>query len=189
MRQHMGGIVDPKTGEVLWEMHVPLDEQLAHYRAHPPRALAYLRATAIDVDWKFDGHGEPVNTTFTLACSCGATRFTVSSGFDEDGRPVSPVAIECAACNADWEVFDNAKHGYDAELGMGLASEPAGSDDLASDEVAPPHELVVRFEYPSDLLGRDPSDGREHNLFSWFTLLARDPSTGRLAFLFDAECS
>ena len=47
----MGGTVDPKTGQVVWEMHVPLDEQLAHYRAHPPRALRGLRDLANANGW------------------------------------------------------------------------------------------------------------------------------------------
>lgn len=39
----------------------PPDVQVAFYRAHPPRALGALAATPVDVDFPFDGHGEPVN--------------------------------------------------------------------------------------------------------------------------------
>jgi hypothetical protein len=186
----VGGIVDPKTGEIIWEMHVPLAEQLAHYRANPPRAIRGLRANAIEVDWRFDGHGEPVNSVFELACPCGGTRFTATCGLDEDGRSCSPIAIECASCETKHDVFDEAKHGYDAELGMAGSFEPVGSDDLVSTDVDAPHEVIVRFEYCSDQLGDPGRQGeREHDLFSWFTLLARDSETKQLAFLFDAECA
>jgi hypothetical protein len=186
----VGGIVDPKTGEIIWEMHVPLAEQRAHYRANPPRAIRELRATAIEVDWRFDGHGEPVNSVFELACPCGGTRFTATCGLDEDGRSCSPIAIDCASCETTHEVFDEAKHGYDAVRGMARSFEPARFDELVSPDVEAPHEVIVRFEYSSDQLG-DPTreEGRAHDLFSWFTLLARDPETKHLAFLFEAECS
>ena len=64
-----------KPGEVVWDMHVPLAEQIAHYRAHPP---------------------------------------------------------------------------------------PGGDPELA---------------------------GREHDLYSWFTLLARDPATKQLEQLYELECA
>jgi len=77
----MGGTVDPKTGEIAWEMNVPLSEQLAFYRGHPPCALGDLCATAVEqIEWKFDGHGEPVNSFFELACPCGSKRFTATCG-------------------------------------------------------------------------------------------------------------
>jgi hypothetical protein len=37
------------TGQIVWTMHVPLDEQRAFYAAHPPRALDGLSCTAIDL--------------------------------------------------------------------------------------------------------------------------------------------
>ena len=69
----MGGTIDPKTGEVVWQMHVPAAEQLAYYRSHPPRALSGLRATPIEVEFQFDGHGEPINSIFEVACPCAFT--------------------------------------------------------------------------------------------------------------------
>lgn len=92
----MGGTVDPNTGEVVWEMHVPLADQLAHYRAHPPRAIAALRASSVDVDFAFDGHGEPVNAVFELACPCGSTRFVAVAGI-EDGEVSTPGASQSSS--------------------------------------------------------------------------------------------
>ncbi len=89
-----------------------------------------------------------------------------------------------------YEIFEADEHGYDAELGAVAADEVEYTDDLISSDVEIPHEIVVRYELPSDHLGGEARyQGREHDLFSWFTLLARDPKTKRLAFLFDIECA
>jgi hypothetical protein len=45
----MGGIVDPKTGQVIWETHVSIEDQLAFYASHPPAALKALRVKAIEL--------------------------------------------------------------------------------------------------------------------------------------------
>jgi hypothetical protein len=49
--------------------------------------------------------------------------------------------------------------------------------------------VVVRFEYPSEHLGDPEWSGREHDLYSWFTLLARDPETKQLEHLYELECA
>jgi hypothetical protein len=184
----MGGTYDRETGQIVWTMHVPLAEQLAHYRAHPPRAIRELVATPVDIDFGFDGHGEPVNAIFALACRCGGTRFTATCGI-YDGEACAPISIECDACENLFEIFDAAAHGYDAELNADEVEQPEDTNDLMSDAVAWPHEVVVRYEFPSEHLGTEEWRGREHDLFSWFTLLARDPATKQLAFLYDAECA
>lgn len=188
----MGGTVDPKTGKLVWEMHVPLADQLTHYRAHPPRALETLRVTPCEADWQFDGHGEPVNVVFEIACPCGGTRFHVSCGVAEDETPCPPITLACAQCLAEHEIFDAAKHGYDAELNSPPLEQPPAFDDLESD-IASPHEIVVRYEYCSEQLANPHGDvvwrGREQDLFSWFTVLGRDPDTKRLTFLYESECA
>jgi hypothetical protein len=97
---------DPKTGEVMWEAHVPLAEQPAFYNSHPPRVLEGLTCTPIEppLDFEFDGHGEPVNAVFALACPCGNRRFTVVAHFDDD-EIRSPITIECSACERDQVIF------------------------------------------------------------------------------------
>lgn len=185
----MGGIVDPKTGEVIWTLHVPVVEQVAHYRAHPPRCLDGLRATPIDVDWKFDGHGEPVNTVFELACACGGSQFVAMCYADDHEEVCSPISLHCGACDAVYEIFDSGEHGYDGEAGDLPGDEGDGPYDLETREVDEPFEAVVRFEYPSDHLGDAQWAGREQDLYSWFTLLARDPATKKLEHLYDVECA
>ena len=185
----MGGIVDPKTGDVIWTLHVPVADQIAHYRAHPPRSLEGLRATPIDVDWKFDGHGEPVNAVFELACACGGTKFCAMCDADADHMVCSPISLHCDACEAVYEIFDSGTDGYDGEAGDLPGDDGEGPYDLETHEVDEPFEAVVRYEYPSDHLGDPDYAGREHNLYSWFTLLARDPETKKLEHLYDFECA
>lgn len=188
----MGGIVDPKTGEVKWEMNVPLAEQLAFYRGHPPRALAKLSAAAIEeLDWTFDGHGEPVNSIFELTCSCGSKLFTVTCGIEagEDVNEVAPpIGLECSACEEAFDVFDPSQHGWDAVMCGDTYDEPEAYDELVG-EIDAPHEVVVRFEHASDTLGDPDLEGRAQDVFTWFTLLARDPATRRLEQLFEWECA
>ena len=189
----MGGTVDPKTGEIVWDMNVPLAEQLAFYRSHPPKALESLRATAIDqLDWQFDGHGEPVNTIFALACSCGSRLFTAMCGIevvDGENQVCAPIGIECDACEAAFEVFDPSEHGWNAVMCGDRFDEPSAYGDLDGETIAAPHEIVVRFEHASDTLGTAELAGKEPDVFTWFTLLARDPETKQLEQLFEYECA
>ena len=187
----MGGIVNPETGQVDWTFHVPLEEQVAFYRAHPPSALSGLTARPIEVDFRFDGHGEPVNAIFELTCACGSALFVATCIVDDDSV-APPITLHCEGCEAEHVVYDRARHGYDAVAG-GLPTEEPGDDsypdDIPTDDVSLPYQVIVRFEFPSDHLGDAEWKGREQELFSWITFLARDPSSGALEFLFDDECA
>jgi hypothetical protein len=189
----MGGTYDPETGRIVWEAHVPIEEQHAHYAAHPPSCLGALEGTAIDLSGHpFDGHGEPVNTIFAVRCPCGSRLFTALGHFDEDGDyPLPPVILECAGCRVEHVVFDASRHGFDGVVGNLANSEPEGQlDELcAADVGGPPCEIILRFEFPSDVLGDPEWSGREPELFSWITIVGRNPSDGRLATLFELECA
>lgn len=139
----MGGTVDPKTGNVSWHMNVPLEEQLTFYRSHPPRALENLRTTAIEhVDWSFDGHGEPINSIFELACTCGGRLFTVTCGIDPDEEVAPPIALECAACEAAFDIFDANQHGWNAVMCGDTFDEPDISDDLVGNSIGAPQRSL-----------------------------------------------
>jgi hypothetical protein len=187
----MGGRVDPKTGDIVWEAHVPLDEQRAFYASHRPRALDGLSARPIELpDHEFDGHGEPVNAIFELQCRCGSRQF-IAFGYFKEGEPVRPpLTIECADCDLEHVLFDDTEHGYDAEMGNNRepVDHEGAPDELWWDEFGPPYALIVRFEFPSEHLGDDRYAGKEPNLFSWITVLARD-DTGKLMTLLDYECA
>jgi hypothetical protein len=203
----MGGKLDPSTGKMIWTLHVPVAEQLAHYGAHPPSMLVGLTCTATTLpDVEFDGHGEPVNVLFELACECGGKRFVVvgqvassdaGDAVDDDAAIASPIEVECGACGVSQQIFDERKHGYDGVQGNnGEAADPVcdGGDvgELFLDEIEAPHYVVVRLEYPSDLLG-DPADatwrGHEAEAFSWISILAKDPVSGLTGVLYECECS
>jgi hypothetical protein len=186
----MGGTVDPKTGNIAWEMNVPLEEQLAFYRSHPPRAIAELRATSVEyIEWTFDGHGEPVNSIFELACPCGSKLFTTTCGVDDDDEVTPPIAIQCDSCDAAFDIFDASEHGWNAVMCGDKFEAPDAFFELEGEAIAAPHEVVVRFEHGSETLGDPELAGREPDVFSWFTLLARDPETRQLEQLFEWECA
>ncbi len=192
----MGGTVDPKTGKVVWKANVPIEDQPAYYNSHPPRALAGLICTPIDPpkppSFHFDGHGEPVNVVFAIACRCGCKLFTVLAYIDDEDIQ-SPISVECSMCDWSQEIFSSGEHGYDAEVREEPLEQDEKDDDLIDELEAPeipnPHEVIVRFEYPSDHLGDPQWKDREQELFSWITIIARDPESGELAFLFDEECA
>jgi hypothetical protein len=185
----VGGVVDPKTGEVVWTMHVPLAEQRAFYHAHPPPSLAELRATPAEAKgFTFDGHGEPVNAVFAVACPCGSDRFVALGYRDEDEPPEPPITLECARCKKEHVVFDPARHGYDG-VHHGLPHEPDGElEELVWEDLDDDYPVLVRFEYPSDHLGDAEWAGREPELYSWISILGRSDD-GNLVLLFDWECA
>jgi hypothetical protein len=155
--------------------------------------LANFSCTAIDLPgFAFDGHGEPINAIFELTCGCGGKSFTVLAHV-EDGDSIPPVELECSSCNSTYVVFDPREHGYDAVIGnYGSYEVDELVQELTPDTLLAPHGVIVRLEYPSDVLGDaalSADDLEPQDLFSWITILARDPTSGTLATVFDDECS
>lgn len=184
----MGGSYDPATGRMVWTLHVPLEDQLRHYAAHPPSCLASLRCHPTEIpDVPLDGHGEPVNVAFALACPCGGRAFTVIGHLVEGELPEPPITLECGACASEHLIFDAGRHGYDGTLAGGDFDPEGDAEELCWDDLEPPHEVIVRLEYPSDLLGDPQWRGREHEIFSWITVLGC--GSGRPTLLFDYECA
>jgi hypothetical protein len=189
----MGGTYDPKTNQIVWEFKVPLEEQLAFYKGHPPGALDGLGCRAISLpDHEFDGHGEPVNAIFEVSCRCGSKRFAATGWVNEDNDIGPPVTLFCDECEEEYEIFDEAQHGYEALLAAieggvlgGREDDSDHPDDFPDPE--PPYEVVVRFEFASDVLGGDKWKGQEQDAFTWITVLARKPD-GTLETLIEWEC-
>ena len=184
----MGGTYDPETGKIVWELRVPVEEQVAFYRAHPPRALDGLTARPVELpDHPFDGHGEPVNVAFELGCECGCATFCATGWVNDDDEIGPPVTLYCDACEREHEIFDPARHGYDAEISEGASEDTEGHPDDFP-EPDPPYGVIVRFELASDVLGDDEWKGREQEVFTWITIVARSPD-GTLTTLLDWECA
>jgi len=89
-----------------------------HVRTHPPRSLRDLAPTLADADagvWND-------RVSWRLACRCGGESLRVLGYPLEDYNPrvepglfACPIAVECAACNAQHDIFDSRHHGYNAE--------------------------------------------------------------------------
>lgn len=187
----MGGTWDHKSQQMVWTAHVPVAEQPAFYDVNPPRALAELICTPTPLPgFEFDGHGEPVNAVFAISCPCGGDLFTPYAMLDDDGTALPPVVLACAGCGRECTVFDARIHGWDGALGNAPDDEPTGDrEQLDASEIATPHQILIRFEMASDVLGDPEWKGREQDLFSWITVIGRDADSQELEQLFDWECS
>jgi hypothetical protein len=178
-----------KTGWA-WVFHVPFDEQEAYFRAHPPSALHTLRCSPIELPgYPFDGHGEPVNAVFAITCPCGSRQFTAARWVNEQDELGPPISIACGACGASHVIYDDTKDGFDALAGSASPTESRLGNFDAFTSVPPPYEVVMRFEFPSDLLGSGEFPGREPEAFSWVTVLVKPNDGGPYVLLFDDECA
>jgi hypothetical protein len=173
-------------------------DQAEYFRAHPPRCIAGFAATPTELpEVQFDGHGEPHNPVFALACGCGSRQLKVHGyrwSDPDSGRAwlLSPLSAECAACGKRTDLFDVGVHGYDGEQGRNVRPRAEGTpvlDDCGrcGKLVA---ELFARFEYPPDLFVGDAQfGGREQDLFTWFTLVGRCCDCGQMLGYADVECA
>jgi hypothetical protein len=112
-----------------------------------------------------------------------------------------PVTAKCTSCGRDSLLFDPRLHGYDVETDYFLrtwqpSSHPREFECLNCRGAG--FALIARFEYPSALLedlelGRDPRYpshiGREHDLFTWFTLVGQCSACDTLVTIASTECA
>ena len=142
-----------------------MTNQFEHYQSHPPRCIEPYATQPFGLEpVSFDGHGDDsVNVGFSLACKCGSHHHLLSgltwrSSEDADPAIIGPITTECVKCKTGHVLFDTDKHGYDAELGHG--SSYASSEGTLGTLECQNHperemEILVRFEYPTDLFGED----------------------------------
>src|SRR5688500_14258299 len=123
--------------------------------------------------------GEQFGTCFWLGCPCGCREAAVL-GYPTVVRGevviLSPLALECSACNRVTEIFDSDLHGYDPEV----CGEPRGMRGSGERQryrcTACGHglgEAVASFGFNDpEGLGSLPEGlaGREQDTFDWFTL-------------------
>ena len=177
-----------------------LQQQQEHYNTHPPRCLAAFIAESTHLPGvEFDGHGEELNTAFRLACSCGRREHRVLGYYwhNPDFQVevfLSPLALRCDACGTVEELIDTAIHGYDGEYaGMPATMRGEGErSEYACAACGPqPFEIYVRFEYPDDLFEDEDEEirGREHDLFTWFSLVGQCQRCEQLRKITDFECA
>jgi len=191
-------------------------DQAAYFRSHPPRCLSGFYAQTVQLPGAtFDGHlpqldvesppgvtidaSEHINTVFSLACKCGGDSHYVhgyrwrNPDFDNTVVFLSPLALECSNCGAKTALLDTDIHGYDAELDHGTATANGKGDSFVFECGECGRQSLktyARLEYPGDLFDGDLPEfqGREQDLFTWFSLLGYCPKCSQLIPVADFEC-
>lgn len=173
-----------------------IKQQVKYYTAHTPRCISEFEVTAVDLAHvEFDGHGEELNITFKLQCTCGSQCGKIlMQYYHDDGILSDPISFQCDSCGKISPVFDSRYQGYDGELGH-HSDEPEQKEAFKPYHCQTCHksvmEIMVRFEYPDDLFDDDFDDfhGKEQDLFSWFTLLGTCQQCHTFQYIEDVECA
>jgi hypothetical protein len=177
-----------------------ISEMLDFFQQNPPSCLNDFLATPTESkDLLFDGHGEELNSFFSIRCKeCSGDSFHVH-GFNwtnpDSGETffIGPVEVVCGSCKSTHILFDISKHGYDAELEHGCCS--ATNEGEAAEVQCTcgsiSNHLVARFEYTDDLFDDDFSEakGHESDFFSWFSLFGKCENCGIQEEILDYECA
>lgn len=194
-------------------------DQASYFRDRPPRCIAGFDARPTELPGvEFDGHAsmsqldfevppgvtvhapEHINPVFALCCRCGGNRHYVrcyrwiNADYNNAVVTLSPLALQCAACQKVTQLLDTDLHGYDSELGHGSATARAEGDEVVFECPScgrQPLEAFVRFEHSDDLFDGDFPEfaGREQDLFTWFSLVGRCPQCSQLLPVADFECA
>lgn len=194
-------------------------DQASYLRSHPPRCLAGFISRPTELPGVgFDGHvsmsqvdfdappgvtihaPEHLNPVFALSCQCGNSRHYVHAyrwvnpDYNNAVVLLSPLVLECAACEKMTELLDTDLHGYDGELEHGSSTARGEGEQVVFE--CPncgrqPLDAFVRLEYPDDLFDGDFPEfaGREQDLFTWFSLMGKCPQCSHLLAVADFECA
>ncbi len=175
-------------------------DQAMYYWSHPPKCIAGFAIRAAELPGVvFDGHGEELNTVFALSCDCSRQDHYVlghywrNPDFDNILVFLSPLALRCAACGKVTELLDTDKNGYDGELGHGSATKRGVGErvEYRCEKCGPmPFSVFARFEYPNDLFDGTPAFAdRQHDLFTWFSLVGKCAGCSQLLSVTEFECA
>lgn len=194
-------------------------DQREYYQTHLPRCTAGFSAQLAELpDVQFDGHSslsdlqvmspgtnieapQHINTVFRLSCKCGSEKhYVFAHPWTNPERPeeflfLSPIALQCVACNRLTELMDTDVHGHDAELGNGSATiRGQGKREEVECGGCDLHKVLqvfVRFEYPDGLFADEIKDVevRQEDLFTWFSLVAKCAKCESLLPVASYECA
>ena len=135
-----------------------------------------------------------------VECSCGAKIPQPEAVMPEPLQPVlveywsSPVSVRCKACGKTETLFDESKHGHDAENGFSSSSSDEGEQHTLS--LAPGEQLIASFYYTDDgfefdreafARGEEPDGPRPEDCFTWIRFTNLGPK--RSESLMDFECA
>jgi hypothetical protein len=173
----------------------------------PPNCLAsWVAAPTVGtkIDWDVSEGSE--NAFFALSCPCGHSELSVISIFQphfylSNQVAYGPIGMRCTACGREADVFNPARHGFDAELGHF----PPDNDWAESrEEFACPScgklsfRLTLVLEYPREvvasasslaLAGRSRFQSREQDFFAYFTLVGSCASCVATVTIASVECA
>ena len=176
------------------------------FQSHPPSCLSQFRAKpAVIENHQLDGHGEEINSYWSIACNCGSQKFEarlykVDNQENPKSKPVlvSPIELKCLSCGHTAEIFDSELHGYNP-LACGFSSSIHG---LQCDGAQPilhacnqcdgtAKTVHIHFEYTDDLFDEDFAEfkGKEMDLFSWFSFVTDCDTCQDRATIADFECA
>jgi hypothetical protein len=141
--------------------------------------------------------GGQFGTHFWLGCPCGSRETAVlchPTRVGSDVLNLAPLAVQCAACDRDIEIFDPARHGYGGEVCGDTAGRRGSGDRRRFRCSACGHatgEPVASFAFndPEGFVTLPPElAGREQDTFDWFTLELRCAACGETDYVVDYEC-
>ena len=168
---------------------------------------------------EYDGHGfsgrypdglvANLNIVFAVKCQCGnGTHHVIAESRQEEIRYYQNLVIaekyflECRACHSRNLFFDPLQYGYNAQtfLMEGISfrddlenSFASGKYEKATCECPSCHsvifEVFARFEYSANLFEEPEFEGKEQDLFSWFTGTGRCKTCSTVTMFMDFECA
>mgnify|MGYP001258218479 CR=1 FL=1 len=174
---------------------------------HTPRCLREVIAHPSDApDLLLDTLTDWPNRFYSLSCHCRSDLFTVAGELAQNELIhqkiiTGPVMSRCNHCKRAVLLFDASQHGYDVELDhfscqrKAIFSKQSFLCPTCDNSV---FALIARFEYPAGLIaaletgqstGYSSHLGREHDLFTWFTLIGRCNHCGVITTISSECCS
>lgn len=191
----------------------------ARVLATPPSCLRYFATARVDADSlgvNLDGHGEPGNAAFALACAACGGRQMVAIGHHavsdhatgSDAKFIdSPLSARCVGCGRANVVFDGAWQGYNPAVCGDILGSPTvtttgrgPSGPLVCEKCGGgTWQLTCRFEHSGEQIyaireAADEGDaavsavlGREQDAFTWFTLVGDCAACGQPQTLAEFE--
>lgn len=168
---------------------------LARVRVTPPTCI-------IDAEPRLEpsdnsGNDNSLHISYRIGCRCSGRSNSILCYPTKIQREIvilSPLALQCSACNGITEFFDSDRHGYDPEVcGDSATMTGSGSRQLFSCTTCA-HKLgqvitTFSFNGVGELFEDLPEAlrGREQDVFDWFTVEFECDACGKRDVVADFE--
>ena len=170
-------------------------------------------------DINYDGHGfsgiypdglvANPNIVFAIKCQCGGGVHSIVAESEQEEIwyyknlvIAEKYFLECSSCHSRHLFFAPSLHGYNAEIsrmeGLSLSEIVESNQSSRKDEKITcecsnckntTFEVFARFEYSADLFDEPDFEGKEQELFSWFTGIGKCSTCGSINPFIDFECA